>query len=117
MDVEYPEFGTIVIDGTRYDHDVVIEAGAVRARDKGPSRDDKAKYGHTPLTPREAMPWGPTQVLVGTGASGRLPITDEMRDAAADRGVEILAMPTAEAADRLASADERDVYAVLHVTC
>ena len=48
MDIEYPGFGVIEVEGTRYNHDVVIEAGAVRKRDKGPSRS-RGGSGHTPL--------------------------------------------------------------------
>ena len=56
MDVEYPGFGRIVVTGTEYDHDVVVEAGRVRARDKRPSHSLKVRYGHTPLSAAEEIP-------------------------------------------------------------
>lgn len=45
MDVTYPGFGTIEVDGQRYDHDIVVEHGTVRARDKSPSRSRKGSFG------------------------------------------------------------------------
>lgn len=117
MDVRYPSFGTIVIEGERYDHDVVVEAGRVRPRDKTASRPEQARYGHTPLTMGEDIPWSQPRLVEGTGASGRLPVTEEVWDAAAARGVELVALPTSEATEMLGSIATAEVYAVLHVTC
>lgn len=116
MDIEYPEFGAIVIDGTRYDHDVIVEGGEIRKRSKKPSKPYRDRYGHTPLSPDEDIPWS-SVLVVGTGASGRLPIMPETWDQAEAREVEILAMPTARAVDVLGTRDAAEVYAVLHVTC
>jgi hypothetical protein len=118
MDVVYPGFGSIVVDGERFDHDVVIEAGAVRPRVKGPSKPYRAQFGHTPLSADEAIPWSAPRLVVGTGASGRLPIMPEVRNAARERGVELTALPTAEACELLRSLDESvTVNAILHTTC
>lgn len=43
MDMEYPEFGTIIIDGTSYNHDVVVDGGLVSK--KGPQRGSAANTG------------------------------------------------------------------------
>ena len=110
-------FGQIEIDGRLFDHDVVIEKGRIRRRKKGPSKKQRAAYGHTPLTPDEAVPWSAPLLIVGTGASGQLPITDELYRAAAKRRVEVVARPTAEACELLAAADRKSVAAILHVTC
>lgn len=117
MDVEYPEFGAVVIDGARFDHDVVVEAGRVRKRVKKPSKPHREDYGHTPLSPREDIPWTTPRLVVGTGASGRLPIMPDTWSEARARGVEIVAVPTGEACERLRSVEPGDVYAILHVTC
>ena len=45
MDAEFVGFGEIVIDGTAYSHDVIIEKGAVRKRRKGPSRSSGIATG------------------------------------------------------------------------
>jgi hypothetical protein len=110
-------FGQIEIDGRRFDHDVVIEKGRIRRRKKGPSKRYRADYGHTPLTPDEAIPWSAPQLIVGTGANGQLPITSDVYREAAARRVELVARPTGEACDLLGAADPKSVAAILHVTC
>ncbi len=117
MDVDYPGFGAIVIDGRRFDHDVVVEADRVQRRKNGPSKAYRIRYGHTPLSPDEEIPWSPPQLVVGTGASGRLPIMPEVWEEAKARGVEMIALPTSEACELLRSIDEGEVFAILHVTC
>ena len=104
-------FGEVEIDGQRFEHDVVIEGGRVRKRKKGPSKAYRGRYGHTPLSIDEAIPWSGTRLIVGTGASGRLPIMPEVLAEAQRRGVEVIARPTAEACE-LVTHDEG-----LHVTC
>lgn len=117
MDVIYPGFGAIVVDGDRFDHDVVVEAGRVRPRKKGPSKPYRNRYGHTPLSADESIPWSLPRLVVGTGASGRLPIMPELWEEAKVRGVEVIAVPTSEACQLLGPIDEGEVYAILHVTC
>ncbi len=117
MEVEYPGFGAIVVAGERFDHDVVIEAGRVRRRRKGPSKRYRDQFGHTPLSIDEDIPWSGSRLVVGTGADGRLPVMPEVWAEAEVRGVELVAMPTAEACSLLRSIDAPGVNAVLHVTC
>ena len=69
--------------GTRFDHDVAVEAGRVRSRKKGPSKPYRNRYGHTPLSPHESIPWASPRLVVGTGASGRLPIMPDVWEEAA----------------------------------
>jgi hypothetical protein len=110
-------FGQIEIDGQLYDHDVVLEGDRVRRRKKGPSKVFRDQYGHTPLSPDEAIPWSAPRLIVGTGAAGQLPIMPEVYHEARRRGVEVIARPTAEACVLLETTDSREVAAVLHVTC
>lgn len=117
MDVVYPAFGSIVVAGQSYDHDVVIERGSVRKRDKGPSRARKGTYGHTPLTAAEDLPWSGARLIIGSGHSGRLPVLEDVRAAAAEHGTELVIVPTAEACELLRDVEPADVNAVLHVTC
>jgi len=117
MECRLVAFGEIEIDGERFDHDVVIEKGRIRKRKKGPSKRHRADYGHTPLTPDEKIPWSAPLLIVGTGANGELPVTDDLYREAAARRVEVVARPTAEACELLAAADPKSVAAILHVTC
>jgi hypothetical protein len=109
-------FGSIEIDGVVYEHDVVIEGDRVRKRRKGPSKRLRDRYGHTPLSPDEEIPWKCRRLVVGTGAAGSLPVTDRLVEEARRRGVELVLLPTAEAIEEL-RAGASDTNAILHVTC
>ena len=54
--------------------------------------------------------------MIGTGASGSLPVMDDVLREAERRGVEVVATPTKQAMDLL-SKDPKKTNAVLHVTC
>jgi hypothetical protein len=110
-------FGEIEIAGERYDHDVVIDAGVIHRRKKGPSKALRDQYGHTPLSVAEDIPWGGRRLIIGTGADGELPIAPEVYAEAQRRGVKIEAVPTPDACLLLADLKSKDVYAILHVTC
>jgi hypothetical protein len=56
MEAKLIAFGEIEIDGERYDHDVVIEAGKVSKRAKKASKSFRSEYGHTPLSVEEEIP-------------------------------------------------------------
>lgn len=117
MEVRYPAFGTLLVDGETYDHDVVIEDGVISPRDKTPSRPLKERYGHTPLSVEEAIPWSTPRLVIGTGHSGRLPVLPEVEAEADKRGVEVVLMPTSEAAALLNDIEGDVPNAILHVTC
>ena len=110
-------FGAIVIDGQRFDRDMVVERGRIRPRKKGPSKARRGEFGHTPLSSEEDLPWSGPRLTIGTGASGRLPILPEVFDEAQARGVALVALPTSEACDLLGSIESDEVSAVLPVIC
>ena len=117
MKVRLLGFGSIDIEGRRYERDVVIDAGRVRERRKKPSKRYRAEFGHTPLSAQEELPWGGGRLIVGTGVSGLLPIMPEVVDEAARRDVALTAVPTEDACRLIADLEGQEVYAVLHVTC
>ena len=110
-------FGSIEVEGQRYDHDVVIDRGEVRKRHKGPSKALRAEYGHTPLSAAEAIPWGGKRLVIGTGHDGQLPVARDVFEEAERRGVKVLELPTTEACKLLADVEAKYVRAILHVTC
>lgn len=116
MRIEKFSFGQITIDGVTYEHDVVIDRGKVRKRKKKPSRSLRDNYGHTPLSAAEEIPWKCHRLIVGTGASGNLPVMDEVKHEAEQREIELVVLPTAEAIRALQKASGR-TNAILHVTC
>ncbi len=117
MDCRFVSFGVIQIDGETYERDVVIADGRVRRRKKGPSKPRRAEFGHTPLTTDERIPWSAPTLIIGTGADGRLPVTDELHREAAKRHVELVIRPTPEACQLLSATPSGSVAAILHVTC
>jgi hypothetical protein len=117
MRARFIRFGLIEIDGDRYERDVVVDHGHVGRRHKRASRPLRERYGHTPLSLEEPIPWHCRRLIVGTGADGALPIVDDVWAEARRRGVELIAVPTAEACRLLSAADPEQTAAILHVTC
>jgi len=109
-------FGSIRIDGTTFESDLVIVGDSIRKRKKKASKPLRDQYGHTPLSLEEEIPWDCRRLVVGTGAFGALPITDEVVQEAARRSVELIAVPTKEAIDVLRQ-DRAHTNAILHLTC
>lgn len=117
MKIDAYEFGRITIDGVVYDHDVVIEAGRIRKRKKGPSKKRKSEFGHTPLTAKEEIPWSAPRLWIGTGAAGRLPVGEDVMTEARKRGIELLLKSTPELVRLINEALPADTNLILHVTC
>ncbi len=108
-------FGSIRIDGTTYEYDVVIDRGEVRKRKKKPSKKFRDAFGHTPLSVEEKIPWKCRRLVIGTG-TGALPVMREVKREARRRKIKLLILPTADAIEALKeSVDGTD--AILHVTC
>jgi hypothetical protein len=109
-------FGSIRVDGVTYDHDLIIDRGKIRKRKKAASRKFRGRYGHTPLSAAEDIPWRCRRLVIGTGADGALPVLQQVRDEARRRKVDLVVLPTAEAIGVLAQTT-RDTNAILHLTC
>jgi len=109
-------FGSIRIDGVTYEHDLVIDRGEIRKRNKKASKQYRDTYGHTPLSTKEDIPWGCRRLVVGTGADGGLPVMAEVRKEAQLRKVELLSLPT-KAAIAILNGRGKETNAILHVTC
>jgi hypothetical protein len=114
--IEDYTFGSVRIGGATYAHDVVIDRGEVRKRKKGPSKALRAGFGHTPLSIAEEIPWECRRLVIGTGASGSLPVMAGVVDEAKRRKVELVLVPTREAIEVL-SGEAGDTNAILHLTC
>ncbi len=116
MHFEKFSFGSVQIDGTACEHDVVIDRGGVRKRKKKPSKQFREQFGHTPLSIGEDIPWKCRQLVIGTGAYSRLPVMQEVLDKAERKKIKLLILPTIEAIEVL-SRNQKDTNAILHVTC
>jgi hypothetical protein len=116
MRISHFAFGVLEIDGVTYEHDILIDRGEIQKRKKKASKKFRDAFGHTPLSVEENLPWRCTRLVIGTGAYGRLPVMDDVKREADERGVKLLVLPTAEAIAVLQRRG-RETNAVLHVTC
>jgi hypothetical protein len=115
MHIDRFSFGTVRIDGSTYEQDVVIDRGEVRKRKKAPSKKFRDEFGHTPVSVEEAIPWKCRRLVIGTGAYGQLPVMEDVKHEAERRHVELTIVPTKEAIRLIEK--ESGVNAILHVTC
>lgn len=115
--VKSVSFGKIKVDGKLYEKDIVIEGRTVRTRKKGPSKPFKAEYRHTPLTHLEEIPWDCKVLVIGIGMSGRLPVTDEFKAMAKEKGVELIMKRTPDAVEYYNKNFTEDMNAIFHITC
>lgn len=115
MRFESFSFGSIRIDGTTYEHDVVIDHGEVRKREKKPSKKFRGDFGHTPLSIEEKIPWQCRRLVIGTG-TGALPVMEQVQREAQRRKIELVIVPTVRAIELLEQ-ESADTNAILHVTC
>jgi hypothetical protein len=116
MQIQDFSFGSIRIDGTTHEHDVVITGGEIRKRKKKPSKKFRDDFGHTPLSVEEDIPWKCRRLVIGTGAYGKLPVMPEVKREAERRKIELLIVPTARAIEELRR-NSKATNAILHVTC
>ncbi|MBN2471475.1 MAG: hypothetical protein JXN59_12190 [Anaerolineae bacterium] len=117
MKVRVVRSGEIEIDGHRYDHDVIIRRGKVSRRRKKPSRIYRERFGHTPLSLAEDIPWNGKKLIVGTGTHGEMPIMSKVYKEAEKRGVKLIVVPTGQACALLDHMEDDEINAILHVAC
>ena len=92
------------------------ERGEIRDRKKKPSKKLRDDFGHTPLSIAEDIPWKCRQLVIGTGAFGRLPVMEEVKREAKHHKVKLLILPTIKAIEVLRQ-ELKETNAILHVTC
>lgn len=85
--------GSVRVDGVTYAHDLIIDCGKIRKRNKAPSRKFRGAYGHTPLSIAEDIPWRCRRLVIGTGAGGALPVMKQVQDEAHRRNVDLVVLP------------------------
>ena len=118
MKARLVKFGEIEVEGKRYTHDVVIEGGKVRKRKKGPSKQFREEFGHTPLSAGEEFPgeasgsssgWCPWRA----SGNGRSPSGGETTGLASRS----LRLATLKVCQLLEEVKKGQAYAILHCTC
>jgi hypothetical protein len=121
LKIEKTRFGSIVIDGVKYSHDVYITTKReVQKRQKKLSKP--ISKGHTVLGPKEIkllLDQKPDILVIGKGQFGVLPIPNESRTLLEKANVEIIEDKTANLLEKVNEllAKKANFTAILHVTC
>jgi hypothetical protein len=116
--IDGTEFGSITIAGQRYEHDVLIRlSGNVKKRKKKLSR---AIYGTAHTVSREEAEHifeaGAEQLVIGTGQSGCIELSDEAAEFFRQNGCSVQLLPTPQALTAWNGA-QGAVIGLFHVTC
>ena len=107
------EFGRIVVNGKRYDSDLIVFSDKVRS---GWWRKEGHRLHVEDL--KEVLEVKPEVLVVGTGYSGLMTVPPETRKYIESKGIELMVQKTTEACEtfnRLGKS--REVVAALHLTC
>ncbi len=110
MYIDAYSFGEIVVDGTSYTSDVVIYPDRVAA-------NWRRERGHflQPDDLTDVIAARPGHLVIGTGAYGRMTVSDETRELLNRENILFEVLPTGEACR--AFNRRSDAVAVLHLTC
>jgi hypothetical protein len=112
MDAHLVSFGLLEMTASASTRrgDRAWAGGEAHKKASQPLRD---RYGHTPLSLLEPIPWDCRRLIVGTGADGALPIDPDVVAEARRRRVKLVALPTDEACALLTDADLETTNAIL----
>jgi hypothetical protein len=110
--IEQYSFGRMVVDGTEHRHDLIVMPDRVLP-------DWWRKDGHSLAMEDldEVIDDLPERLVLGCGADGRLKPDPAVVEALRRRGVEVEALPTAEAVERYSELDPDRTAAAFHLTC
>jgi hypothetical protein len=110
--LENYSFGRIVVDGEEHTRDLIVLPDRVVS-------DWWRRDGHSLVMQdlEEVRGDLPERLIVGCGAHGRLRPHPAVLEALRERGIEVEALPTAEAVRRYGELDSRRTAAALHLTC
>jgi hypothetical protein len=105
-------FGRLTVDGTEKTRDVIVLPERVVT-------NWWRKDGHRLVLEdlADVLDELPERFIVGTGADGRMEPDPDALERLRARGIEVEALPTAEAVERYAQLDPRRTAAALHLTC
>jgi hypothetical protein len=111
-------FGSITIEGEKYENDVIIRLGGeVKKRKKKLS---KAIYGTSHVISLDEAKYifeeRAEQLIIGTGQTGMVELSDEAADYFRQNKCQVQKLPTPEAI-RIWNKSDGEIIALFHVTC
>ncbi len=116
--IDQTSFGSITIEGTTYEHDVLIHLnGEIEKRKKKLS---KAIYGTSHVLSLDEAKYvyekGTKRLIIGSGQDGNVELSNEAADYFERRHCKVDLVPTPRAIGTWNKA-EGDVIGLFHVTC
>ncbi len=116
--IDTTEFGSITIEGKRYENDVNIRLkGDIKKRKKKLS---KAIYGTSHIISldeaKHVYEKGAEKMIIGSGQDGMVRLSDEAKDYFKNKGCKVKLSPTPEAIKKWNSSKGK-VVGLFHVTC
>ncbi len=116
--IDQTSFGSITIEGTNLEHDVIIRLnGEVEKRKKKLS---KAIYGTSHIVSLAEAKYvhekGSKRLIIGTGQYGNVTLSDEAADYFKEKQCQVELLPTPEAIGAWNEA-KGSVIGLFHVTC
>lgn len=117
-EIEKTKFGSITIDGVKYEHDVIIRLdGRVEKRKKKLSKEITGTSHIISLAEMQYVyEPGAARLIVGTGQSGMASLSDEAAGFLRTKRVAVELHPTPEAT-RCWDEAEGPTIGLFHVTC
>jgi hypothetical protein len=118
MKIDSTQFGSIIIEGKTYPHDVIIRlSGKVTKRKKKLS---KRYYGTSHIISKEEAEFvyekGSKQLILGTGQYDNVKLSPEAAAYLDQRGCEVIAKPTPVALAVFNESETKKI-GLFHVTC
>jgi hypothetical protein len=110
--IEGYRFGRLVVDGEEQTRDVIVLPDRVLSNWW---REEGHRLVFADLA--DVLEELPEHLVVGTGAYGQLRPDPAAIEQLRERGVEVEALPTADAVRRYGELDPRRTAAALHLTC
>lgn len=116
--IDATHFGSITIEGVKYEHDVLIRLGGEVIKRK--KKLSKAVFGTSHKISldeaRFVFEHGAKRLVIGTGQSGMVRLSDEAADFFNKQQCQVQMLPTPEAMHVWNQADG-EMIAMFHVTC
>jgi len=116
MGIDKFKFGSITVDGKKYNRDLLIYADGHIEKRKG----GFWIFGSHNIKKEEIDQLckdHPDLVIVGTGTDGKAIPSFDTEILGKDKGIELSVSPSGEAIEKLNEMKERKVVALIHITC
>jgi hypothetical protein len=111
-------FGSIVVNGKKYHHDIIIHPDGMVERRKG----GLCMFGPHSFTKEEIeglKRTGAEIIIIGTGTNNRATLSSEAKSYANEAQLNLTALPSHEAVGRINKliGEGKHVAAIIHITC